>query len=428
MQPARLYAGRTPAQQEVPSESTSKLDSAGRPSRRRRRLFAVAATVLGLGFSVALLETGLRLAPPAWLEQRMRELNAGEPFETGSDQDWPVVLEGRAFRQFVPHSRFVVRHYEYRHDATIDELGGRTTPFPPDYRGVVPFIGDSFTFGVGVEDDECFVSRIAAATLRSQSRYRLLNLGVTGTALHNQLDTLELRHEELGSPELYVFSMFLGNDLTNVRRKYQRAALDGSARQGTRRLRWLWQANVYVYHHPLLKKLYAVQFLRQAALAVIQRGSADLMDPVFLAMRRDRTYLADSLVFWRRELARLERLAERLGFDVVFLLIPDVHQLDDARRAGKAKSIGLDPDQLDPGQVTAAVSQVLRDSGIRYLDLSPCLARAPVGKLYYTQDTHFTAAGHAEAARCLLDGGLLQSQAALSATDRSVGPSADNAP
>ena len=403
----------------------------GGVSKRRRRLFAAVALLFGTALSIVLLEAGLRLWTPAWLEQRMGELNAegtsGLPpsGEIGTDRTWPIVIEGRAFRQFVPRSSFTVRHDEYRHAVTVDELGGRATPFRAGYTRVLPFLGDSFTFGVGVEDGETFVSLLAAEALRSalaQSTPRLLNLGMTGTALHNQLDTLELRHDELGRPQFYIFGMFMGNDLTNIRRHHQRSAVD-AASPGVGSRRWLWQANVFVYRHPVLKRLYAIQFLRQKLLAVFNRGGGGFMDPVFLAMRNDISYLEDSLVFWRRELARLKQVSDRLGLDVLVVLIPDVHQLDGARRLGKATSLGLDTEVLDAGQITRAISRTLDQIQIPYLDAGPCLAQAAVDGLYYTQDTHFTAAGHARLARCILGSGRLNRWLAADRSD-----AAENAP
>ncbi len=391
--------------------------------------------LLGLGVSMAVLEVGLRLFPPAWLEQRMGELNAGaaQGDELGTDREWPIILEQRAFRQFVPHSSFRVRHYEYDHAVTIDELGGRTTPYPDGHTAVVPIMGDSFTFGVGVEDAENFVSLLATEAMRSApegdsplplGQARILNLGMTGTALHNHLDTLELRHEELGSPERYVFCLFMGNDLTNILRHYRRSALDVSS-PGVGGRRRLWQANVFIYHHPLLKKLFAIQFLRQKLLALINRGDRGFMDPVFLLMRGDLSYLEDSLGFLRQELARLTDISNRLGFEAAFILIPDVHQLDAARLAGKAKSLGLDPESLAPERIAPAISGALDDFPFPYLDIGPCLSKARIDGLYYTQDNHFTAAGHALAARCILDSGRFHLSPA---TDRSVVFPADNVP
>lgn len=395
-----------------------------RPSRRRRRLFAATAMLLGFGAALVILEVGLRLAPPAWLAQRMTELNAGAlpGGETGTDRGWPIVLEGDAFRQFEPHSSFRVRHYEYDHGVNIDEFGARTTPYPADHSTLVPILGDSFTFGVGVEDDKTFVSRLS--TSLSFESARLLNLGMTGTALHNHLDTLELRHEELGRPGHYVLCLFMGNDLTNLWRHYQRSTLDVSSSGGKGR-RWLWRANVFVYHHPLLKKFFALQFLRQKLLALLNRGDRGFMDPVFLAMRRDLSYLEDSVGYLRQELTRLKEISSRLGFEAHFILIPDVLQLDAGRLAGKAESLGLDPDALAPERIATVIAQALDEFQLPYLDIGPCLSSLEIGELYYTQDSHFTAAGHALAARCILKSGRFNLSPAV---DRSVVFPADNAP
>lgn len=383
--------------------------------------------LLGFGLALGILEVGLRLVTPAWLEQRMTELNAGSlpGEELGTDRGWPIVLEANAFRQFEPLSSFRVRHYEYDHAVTIDEFGGRTTPYPSDYSVLLPVLGDSFTFGVGVDDAETFVSYLAAEDSLPLfgGNARWLNLGMTGTALHNHLDTLELRHEELGEPERYVFCLFMGNDLTNIWRHYQRKTLDPSS-SGVGSRRWLWRANAFVYHHPVLKQLYALQFLRQKILAMLNRGHRGFMDPVFLAMRQDLSYLEDATSLLSQELTRLHEISNRLGFEASFILIPDVHQLDPARLAGKARSLGLDPETLAPERIASVISQTLDDFQLPYLDISPCLSKSDVSTLYYTQDSHFTAAGHALAARCILDSGRFH----LSPTDRSVAFPADNAP
>ena len=156
----------------------------------------------------------------------------------------------------------------------------------------------------------------------------------------------------------------------------------------------------------LLKQLYSVQFLRQKLLTVMNRGASGFMDPVFLAMR-DPRYLEDSMVFLRKELERLQRISSRLAFDYVVILIPDVHQIDARRLAGKARALGLNPQELEADGITRAISRALDDLQIPYADLGPCLSEASVGELCYTRDTHFTAAGHARAARCILKSGLL---------------------
>lgn len=357
-------------------------------SLRSRLTSATVAVVVGTALALLLLEGGLRLFPPEWLAQRMRELSAGDPFAPGTDQEWPVMREGGRFRQFRPNSSFVARHYEYEHTITIDELGGRATPHPLVYERLVPFHGDSFTLGLGVDDSETFL-----ALLAQQTPHRLLNLGVSGSGLHDHLHVLQQRHHELGSPPHYVFVLFMGNDLDDIRARHGRPS-------GSYDL--LWRANTAVTHHSMLKRLFLLQFLRRPALAALQRSRGGYMQPVFRAMRTDVGYLEDSLAYLRLELRRLRKLSAQLGFDFFFVLIPDVHQLDRRRLENKAKSSGLDPVTLDPERPARAISAALDSLKIRHVDLGPCLAEDLAGELYYLQDTHLTAAGHARAAECLL--------------------------
>jgi hypothetical protein len=78
---------------------------------------------------------------------------------------------------------------------------GQTLEVGPGSPTIVLF-GDSFTFGVGVEDVETFASRIAMGF----PQYRLINLGVPGSALVQQLEILKaapharrlVSHVELG--------------------------------------------------------------------------------------------------------------------------------------------------------------------------------------------------------------------------------------
>ncbi len=370
--------------------------------RWRRRLIAVTVVLLGAVMGLAVLETGLRVSTPAWLGQRMQELNAGEPLENGSDGNWRAILEAGRFRQFEPYARFTVRHAEYRHGVTIDELGGRYTPPGADPSVLVPFVGDSFTFGLGVEDSETFISRIAPET-----PYRLLNLGVPGSGLRDHLDIVQMRHAELGRPALYVFVVFMGNDLDDVRARYERARGSARPEDGL-----AFRANLLVFNNPLLKRSYVIQYARQKLLALINRGGSGYMQPVFRAMRTDRPYLEDSMVYWRQELERLRTVAGTLGFRYLLVLIPDVHQLDDQRRAAKAESYGLADGRLDPGRVSRAFAGALDDLEVPYFDLEPCLSKSAPDGLFYVQDNHFTAAGHALAGRCILDSGLPEAIAA----------------
>jgi lysophospholipase L1-like esterase len=78
-----------------------------------------------------------------------------------------------------PNSRDRHRDRDYDVTYTIDADGRRVTPSPPHPRARIVFVGDSFTFGHGVEDDETFPARLGAAW----PDVKVVNAGVNGWGL-----------------------------------------------------------------------------------------------------------------------------------------------------------------------------------------------------------------------------------------------------
>lgn len=113
--------------------------------------------------------------------------------------------------------------------------------------------------------------------------------------------------------------------------------------------------------------------------------------------------------YFREELKRLEDVSNRLHFGYVFVLIPDVHQVNPRRFELKRAFYGLNARILEPKRVSREISASLRDFGIPFIDISECFSGAEYpDRLYFIQDNHFTAAGHDKAARCLLSSGLME--------------------
>lgn len=251
--------------------------------KTRLALFAAVTFTGTLLISLAISELATRLFAPSWLEYRMVELNVGQQREF-SDRNWPTERVGGVLKNFLPHSGFRTTHYEYDTAVSIDELGGRVTQHRGGERHI-PFLGDSFLFGVGVEDDETYIHHLASASQNSEDRF--LNLGVPGSALHRQLDIVELRHEELGRPGLYVFNVFLGNDFTGIfgyfteQEESQKASSVAAGKpdraKRPKKKTLSHNLNAFVFHNPVLKRSYLIQLVRQKLLSVLNRNNRKVM-------------------------------------------------------------------------------------------------------------------------------------------------------
>jgi hypothetical protein len=378
---------------------------------------------LGVGLGLGGVESGARLTAPEWLEYRMKQLRAGGEVsnEIASDRGWKVRMDGDVMVSFEPGSSFWAVHPEWSNEIHIDKWGGRASGTRDSDSTLVPVLGDSFVFGLGVDDQETFVS-----LLNPRSTHRFLNLGVPGTGLTNQLDIIERRDSELGSPPVYVFGLFLGNDLSDIENaaksaatKAERSAL-GNPQQPTlappsgAMTRLFERTNRVVYFNPFLKRSYAIQWIRAGLLSLFNRSQDNLMmDPALIAMTTaDSAAMHEAFV---AQIDRLERLQAKLGFRSVFVLIPDRYQVDSGLRDAKARTYGRSADEFDPLRANRFVSGVLADHRVRYLDVTSSLGGH--GDDYYVQDNHLRPTGQRTIAEMMspaLD--ILVSEAAAEAS------------
>jgi len=377
----------------------SKIDRNQSNMGSKDRWFAAISVFVGIGLSIIGVEVLLRLFAPIWLEWRMTYLNpAAGNARVGTDLAWPIEKRNGAFVRFVPNSQFDVAHLEYRTTAHIDELGGRVVCGTQAGGPIVPFVGASFTFGVGVDDCDTFAS-VAASAL---PRMRIVNLGVPGSALTHQLAWVRLRHQELGKPTQYVFFFSMRNMIDEK----SRTEIAGTTEEERERALW-WRINKLVNENGVLRRSYLIQFVRRFVLQVhnyFQASAWPDLNPIFLVMdRSNRAYYDAAENALDEQLVELSAMQEELGFTSTIISIPDVYQIDRASRHAAAVLYGYDPTRLDPDRPTQLLKAKVVKANIFFFDSTDCLrAASDHESLYYRQDNHFTQAGNRVFAKCVI--------------------------
>jgi hypothetical protein len=350
------------------------------------------AVVLGaILIALAAAELGARAFAPEWLRARMHEVAVGRALASwGSDEGWPIERDrGRPVR-FVPGSRFIVRHDEYVHTVQIDELGGRA-PGRPDTSGrpIVPVFGDSFAFGLGVRDEDTFVSLVDASV-----SVRLVNFGMPGSALSDQLDVLDRLVPRLITPPACLFVIYLGNDLDQIAGDVDRDDAGSGAVSA-----WLFLGNRVLDEHRLLRRWYVMQWARALAVRVVNASRREPQREEVFALMNRTAPLERHRVALERAVDRLVRASARLHFAPMVMVIPDRFQVNETIRRDKAALYGVPVTTYDPLRPNRLVADVLSARGIGFLDVTSCLQGRT--DAYYVRDMHLTAAGHARVAACV---------------------------
>lgn len=380
--------------------------------RKKEQIFRLVAVLLGLGGSALVGEIAIRLLAPDWLRYRMEFLASGQTaVEGGSDLEWPIETVEGQFLRFKPNQQFRVANPEYQHAAHIDEFGGRATcaRLRSETARAVLLFGDSFTFGIGVEDCDTFASLLAS----NLEAFRVVNLGVPGTALPEHLFIASKRQSTIGEGAVLLFFVFLGNDIDGMieAKPYWWEAPEGTGSEKVGQLkrstvsRKLLEVLNAVSHRRPFSHSYLVQMSRTVALRMLLGQRATSVDPIFKGMfTRNAEYLDAMRTALRQNLTQLRTLAPGVGTTALLVAIPDRYQIVEAIRNRQAEYYGLDVKDLDRFLPNRLLAEESAAAGIPLLDPSQCLDAGPEkSNYYYTGDNHFTKVGHRAFFDCIQD-------------------------
>jgi hypothetical protein len=298
-----------------------------------------------------------------------------------------VTLDGKPITGwFEPGSVYRQVSSEYDAVTTITDKGHRVPG--ADGNPEVIFIGDSFTYGFGLNDNETFASIYCTELHRACA-----NLGIPGSGTLRQLERLESFLDKYGwhprEVKLFFFGMSTswssGNDFVDNYERYMRehaaksaaaaapAAAAGSAHEGpsvSMVERLIGLQTVIPEHSVLMRR---VKFFWGP-----QIKSLIVADPGEYRMNI-------ALTATRENLQRLDELSHRFGFDYTIYLLPTVQDiLRGTDGATLAALSGVSP------RPVVAIADVFRDAPKTYsygLDghLNPKGARR-VAELLIAQD------------------------------------------
>jgi hypothetical protein len=289
-------------------------------------------------------------------------------------------------------------HPEYEHTAVINNLDLRGAEVPPkepnEFR--ILALGDSFTYGLGVDEKDTFVRqterilRNRIAESNAQRTIRVINGGVA-SGPYVQFAWLLERGLEL-QPDLVVQTFYIGNDIYDDRLWLEASgeippskAKDVPIVQKNRRLQekslaldWLWGQLSQV---PIFDRI-----LFRMGLRYRDRG-------LFL---KDQPQLETQA--WKMTLDKLLETHQTLqghGIRWILMIAPTSDQV----RFGSAR-----PDTEDYRLPNETLTNFLVNHRIEFIDLLPLMEiQKGSDRFYFNRDPHWTGEGHRFAAEVLAD-------------------------
>jgi len=173
---------------------------------KSQALFIFLSLALSLTFSLVVAE---------WvLNYQRQSINRSEHMEPGM-----IVYDAQLGWKLQPYWSGKHHHYDYDVEYNINRDGFRGID-TRDRESGIAVVGDSFSFGLGVNDEETFVS-----LLNQKQQNKFYNYSVPGYSTDQQLLLINRHGNELSRHVLLV--VYLGNDIFDNMRSYPLQAEHG---------------------------------------------------------------------------------------------------------------------------------------------------------------------------------------------------------
>lgn len=302
-------------------------------------------------------ELALRIARPFPLDPPLYPGDVAEDAQLRGSTQLDTALGWR----FEPNAVVVDRGPDFELEYRCDADGFRATAQRANSERSVMFVGDSFTFGVGVPSHDTFVERFAATVAGVQAH----NLGMAGYGVDQML--CALREVGLARRPDVVIAAFVLDDFTRSTTAYR-------YRNG-----WM-RKPTFVLEDDALVEL--TEANAPSALRRWFEQNLALSELVRRAARRAELQWGSGarLELNLRLLLEMSALCRERGIEFAAVHLPQ-------RGAWKPLS---------------AVAEPLARAGVAFLDLGAAPVDSPAS-LYFRTDPHFNAAGHAVVAERLAE-------------------------
>lgn len=301
---------------------------------------------------------------------------------------------------------------EFRSRWIINTEGHRgPVPAPRERVGFrIAALGDSFTFGYGVEEEEAWPrlleERLSERT-EGRGRIELVNLGVGGYGTFQQLSWLARKWEAL-QPDLVIIAFYVGNDPSDnalaLSRETEGSGAGGAAGAGAG-----GPGRMEALKRWLGSRLHLFTFVSTRADELLVRtGLRQLVYPFEMeVLRREPSTAVETA--WEATAEALRRVAafsEERSLPLLLVVVPMKHQISDAVWDRLLGYYG-DESLYDRYRPQRRLAELVRSEGLASFDLLGALRDATPGEdgsvLYWGRDQHWNERGHAEAARLIAD-------------------------
>ncbi len=357
--------------------------------------------LMGLLAFLLLLEPAIRIIRPQSLIMKGKE-----SFFPG-DPDLQFVIK--------PNGKTSLARKDFTIEVQTNSLGFRDPERGPKGDAIrILALGDSFTFGWGVQHEQTFAAQMErleseAARTGERSPIEVINAGVPGYNLYQYLISLEKKGWKV-DPDIVLVGVFVQNDFSE-NLDFDRWLAEKKARGGVKErdeglVPWLQaHSQAYVWLRVKYKSSYRMQRTWFRLTRPFTKADEHYKYSNLLVFRKP--VPPDMEAQWRMSEQLLRRIRDEVrgrGKELLVVLIPSELQAVQAQWEEEVRHEKMSEATFDLEAANRRAAAICRSEEISVLDLLPPFrAATDAGKvLYLASDHHWNADGHQLAAKTIL--------------------------
>jgi hypothetical protein len=334
---------------------------------------------LGIVAALLMFELTIRLLPSRFLPPPVRSIVEEKDARLRSND--PYLPDPKLWYVIKPGTDFIFKHpdSDFRMKTNLNFPGagfrGGTLGGPP--WGVA--VGDSFTFGLGVNQEATWIAQLAKLSQRE-----IVNLGVPGWGPQQYTRTLEQYGFPL-KPKIVFYGLF-SNDVGNVTR-FEKD--DGRFNRFSLRQFLRLHSVTFNLFRRLRRAKNAVENIELADIG-LHFSSENLKSRVSSNTKR----FARGWPLTRREIETAYQDSQRSNATFVLLYFPSKEEVYWEAIKEKAKSLEPFDDRID--QLRKTTMEFCRSRALLCIDLTPALKKkaSQREKVYFSVDSHWNEPGN----------------------------------
>lgn len=305
---------------------------------------------------------------------------------------------------------------------SINQYGFRGEPVPSSSANTILVLGDSYTFGVYVSDDETYPAVLNKLVQRRNDKWHVINGGYVGGFETDQQYVWLKKNIEKINPKMVVLGVFLGNDILGINEEAwldldqyglpskwvdENLTVDASGRLANKVAGVNTVGVESVYKLPVLRESHFFVLLGRAVDKIYNK----------LADRKV-TYGVESFKhiygeyspgFLGKEkkflelVARMKRLVEQRGGDFVVALLP-INFMVDRELLKKVLPADYETYVLQEPVYYDRLAKILEEKDIPYVNIYSAMRESQEARYFPTNgEVHFNPVGNSFVAKKLYD-------------------------